>query len=180
VDDNSGLEVYISVPVQQTSRLRIGLPVRLVDETGQVLASERVSFVSASVDENTQTVLAKAPLSDRQGTFRSEQFVRAQVVWTSEPTLTIPSMAVTRVSGQHFVFVAEPGEGGALVARQRGVTVGPMVGQDYIVRGGLKAGERVIVSGIQTIGDGVPVQALPPAAGPASPGGPAGSAAEGR
>jgi RND family efflux transporter MFP subunit len=176
VDDNSGLEIYINVPVQQAPRLRTGLVVRLVDQSGNVIASERINFVSASVDESTQTVLAKAPLAQRQGTFRSEQFVRAQIVWSNEPALVVPATAVTRVSGKTFVYVAEPADKGALVARQRGVTLGPIVGQTYIVRDGLKAGERVIVSGIQTIGDGMPVQPLPPpgagspgAAAPAAP-----------
>ena len=166
LDDNSGLEIYINVPVQQASRLRMGLPVRLLDDGGKEIASERINFVSASVDENTQTVLAKAPVAQRQGLFRSEQFVRVQVVWSSDPSLVVPATSLLRVSGAQFVFVAEPAEKGMLVARQRGVTLGPIVGQNYIVRGGLKPGERVIVSGIQTIGDGVPVQPLPPAAGP--------------
>jgi len=44
------------------------------------------------------------------------------------------------------------------VARQKPVTVGEVVGEDYIVEAGLKAGERVIVSNIQKIGDGAPVK----------------------
>jgi multidrug efflux pump subunit AcrA (membrane-fusion protein) len=59
-----------------------------------------VNFVSPSVDENTQTVLAKAPLS-RPG-FRNEQFVRARIVWSTAPSLVIPLTAVMRVSGQYF------------------------------------------------------------------------------
>jgi membrane fusion protein (multidrug efflux system) len=44
------------------------------------------------------------------------------------------------------------------VARQKPVTVGEVVGEDYVVQTGLKAGERVIVSNIQKIGDGAPVK----------------------
>ena len=33
-----------------------------------------------------------------------------------------------------------------------------MVGNDYLVESGLKAGERLIVSGIQKIADGAPVK----------------------
>ena len=33
-----------------------------------------------------------------------------------------------------------------------------MIGNDYVVRSGLKAGETLIVSGIQKIGDGAPVR----------------------
>ena len=42
---------------------------------------------------------------------------------------------------------------------EKPVTLGDVTGDDYIVRGGLKAGERVIVSNIQKLGDGAPVKA---------------------
>lgn len=161
VDDNTGLEVYINVPVQQAPNLKVGLPVRIVTDSGETLATEKVTFVSPSVEEDTQTVLAKAAIS-RAGQFRNDQFVRAQIVWTAAPGLTMPVTAVVRISGQYFAFVAEPGEGGALVAKQRQVTLGPMIGNDYVVLSGLKAGEKLIVGGIQKIGDGAPVQAAPP------------------
>ena len=63
-----------------------------------------------------------------------------------------------RINGQYFVFVAETGQNGGTVARQRAVQLGPVVGNDYVVLGGLKAGDHLIVSGIQKIGDGAPVQ----------------------
>ena len=50
---------------------------------------------------------------------------------------------------------------GLFIAHQKPVTVGPLVGNDYVVLGGLKAGDKVIVAGIQKIGDGVPVMAAP-------------------
>jgi multidrug efflux pump subunit AcrA (membrane-fusion protein) len=40
------------------------------------------------------------------------------------------------------------------VARQRQLQLGEMVGNDYVVLGGLKAGDRVIVSGTQMLADG--------------------------
>jgi multidrug efflux pump subunit AcrA (membrane-fusion protein) len=36
--------------------------------------------------------------------------------------------------------------------------VGELVGNDYTVTGGLKAGDKVVVSGIQKIGDGAPIK----------------------
>jgi multidrug efflux pump subunit AcrA (membrane-fusion protein) len=46
-----------------------------------------------------------------------------------------------------------------LVARMRPVTLGSVIGNDYVVREGLKPGERLITGGIQKIGDGAPVAA---------------------
>ncbi|MCB1058363.1 MAG: efflux RND transporter periplasmic adaptor subunit, partial [Acidobacteria bacterium] len=111
VDANAGLEVYVGVPVQQAPQLVTGLPVRLVTDNGGVIAESQISFVAPSVDDATQTVLVKAPVPADAG-LRTSQFVRTQIVWTTEPTLTIPLVSVIRVNGQHFAFLAQPGDGG--------------------------------------------------------------------
>ncbi len=159
VDANAGLEVYLNVPVQQATKLKPGLTVRLVDEAAQPVAEEKINFISPSVDTETQTVLVKTPVTV-PGTLRTDQYVKAQLIWSSEPGLTIPVTSVTRINGQWFAFVAEPGEGGkGLVARQRAVQLGPVVDQNYTVVSGLKPGEKLIAAGIQKIRDGAPVTA---------------------
>jgi RND family efflux transporter MFP subunit len=163
VADNDVLEVYINVPVQQAAQLQVGLPVRLLDDRGQLLNTNRITFVSPSVDTSTQSVLAKAQLVDGRNQFRSDQFVRAQVVWTSSPGLVVPVTAVARISGQFFAFVAEKSDQG-MIARQKPVQLGDIIGNDYVLNGGLQPGEQLIVSGLQKIRDGAPVMAAPPAA----------------
>ncbi len=163
IDANAGLEVYLNVPVQQAPKLQVGLPVRIVDDTGTVIAEEKIAFISPSVDERTQTVLVKTPVSV-PGTLRTDQYVRAHVIWTTDPGLTVPVTAVTRINGQWFAFVAEPGEGGkGLIAHQRALELGPVVGNNYTVVSGLKQGEKLIVGGIQKIRDGAPVSPTAPA-----------------
>ncbi len=169
IDQNAGLEVYIGVPVQEAEHLRIGLTVQLLDDRGRLLTSAPLSFVSPSVDARNQSVLAKATLERPEG-LRTEQFVRVRMVWTQAPGLTVPVVAVNRVNGQYFAFVAESGPGGQTVAHQRAVELGVVVGNDYVVKSGLEAGEKLIVSGIQKIADGAPVTLVTVAA-PASPAG---------
>lgn len=163
VDQNDALEIYVSVPVGQAPQLKVGLPVRIVDG-GKVLATNKITFVSSTVDEATQTVLAKATLVDGRGQFRPDQFVRAEIVWSSDPGLTIPLTAVIRVNGQYFAWVAEGDGKGGLLATQRGIEVGELIGNDYVLTNGLKAGEKLIVSGLQKIfADKSPVSEAPPA-----------------
>jgi RND family efflux transporter MFP subunit len=165
VDENDVLEVYINVPVQQAPQLSLGLPVRLVDDRGQVLATNTITFISPNVDTSTQSVLAKAALVEGRGQFRSDQFVRARIVWTNAPGLTLPVTAVVRINAQFFAFVAETSDTG-MVARQKPVQLGEIVGNDYVVQSGLSAGEQLIVSGLQKIRDGAPVMPAPPAGAP--------------
>ena len=167
VDENDALEVYINVPVQQAPQLKLGLPVRLVDDTGKVLATNKITFISPNVDTAMQSVLAKAEVVDGRGQFRSDQFVRARIVWTTAPGLTVPVTAVVRINAQFFAFVAEQASAAGatgLVAKQKPVQLGEIVGNDYFVQSGLSVGEQLIVSGLQKIRDGAPVMAAPPAA----------------
>jgi RND family efflux transporter MFP subunit len=156
IDQNAGLEVYVQVPIERAQDIKLGLRVRLLDSQGKTQVESRIDFISPQVDDRTQSILAKAPVPTGTG-LRNDQFVRALVIWREEPGLTIPAVAVTRINGQYFAFVAEPAEKG-FVAHQRSVKLGDLVGNDYVVVDGLKAGERLIVSGIQKIGDGAPVQ----------------------
>jgi RND family efflux transporter MFP subunit len=169
IDQNAGLEVYVNVPVQEAPKLKVGLPVHVLDGDGRLLAEEKVTFVSPAVDPSTQSVLAKAVLRETADV-RTDQFVRARIVWTTAPALTAPLVALDRVSGRFFVYVVEEGEGGTSVAHQRAVELGDVVGNDYVVESGLKPGEKLVVSGVQKIRDGVPVTVAPSHAEPAEEG----------
>lgn len=161
---NEALELYVSVPVERAADLKLGLPVEIVGEGGKALATTRIDFVAPQVNDQTQSVLAKAPVPSDQG-LRAAQVVRARIVWSARRGLVVPVLAVTRVSGQYFVFVAEPGPSaagasgaaGGLVARQRPVRLGEVQGNDYVVLSGLRPGEQVVVSGAQKLGDGAPI-----------------------
>jgi RND family efflux transporter MFP subunit len=158
IDQNDALEAYVQVPLDRSPDLRLGLPVQLFGPDGKVIATNPITFVAPRVDDATQTVLVKSALKEVPEAVRVQQFIRARIVWRSAPGLTVPLTAVTRISGQHFCFVVEEKDGG-LVARQRPIQVGEMVGNDYVVVSGLASGDRVVTSGIQKLGDGVPVKA---------------------
>jgi multidrug efflux pump subunit AcrA (membrane-fusion protein) len=115
-----------------------------------------VNFISPQVDTNTQSILAKAPVTQVEH-LRSQQLVRARITWSTHPGVTIPVVAVSRVNGQYFAFIADEQNGGA-VARQKPLQLGEIVGNDYTVAGGLKQGEKVIVSGGQSLVDGAPIK----------------------
>jgi len=157
IDAGQGLEAYLNVPLERAADLRLGLPVELLDADGRVIATNAVTFIAPRAEDETQSVLVRAMLRNLPPNMRVMQYVRARIIWSNDPTLTVPIVAVNRISGQYFVFVAESGANGT-VARQKPITVGEMVGDDYVVQSGLKPGERVIVSNIQKIGDGAPVK----------------------
>jgi RND family efflux transporter MFP subunit len=155
VDEQGSLEAYIYVPADRARNLRMGLTVHLTDDAGIKIADTRITFLSPQVDTETQTVLAKATVESPRG-LRVAQQVRAQVVWSSHEGTVIPVLAVTRISGQFFAFLAVK-EGNGTMARQRLLKLGDTIGNDYVVLDGLKQGDHIITSGLQFLQDGMPV-----------------------
>jgi RND family efflux transporter MFP subunit len=157
VDKPGSLEVYVYVPIEHSSQLRLNLPVQVLDSEGKVLADSRVSFISPQVDNTTQTVLLKALIANSNDALRQSQFIRARVVWGTHKNPRVPILAVSRLGGQYFAFVAQPQNGGSFVARQTPLKIGQTVGNDYEVQDGIKPGDKVIISGTQFLLDGAPV-----------------------
>lgn len=156
VDEPGALEAYLYVPASRARELRLGLPVELLDESGAVRAETRVTFISPEVDSDTQTVLAKAAVANAKANLRIAQQVRARITWGDRQGPVVPVLAVQRINGQFFAFVAVKEDKGT-VARQRLVKLGEINGNDYPVLEGLKPGDHVIVSGTQFLQDGAPV-----------------------
>jgi RND family efflux transporter MFP subunit len=165
VDEPGALEAYIYVPVDRSHTLRAGLPVKLLDASGALLANTNITFVSPQVDPDTQMVLAKAAVPNAQASLRVSQQVRAVVTWGQRQGATIPFLSINRINGQFFAFVSV-NEGKGTVARQKLLKIGDNVGNDVEVLDGIKPGDHLIVSGTQFLQDGVPVaEQMAPAGG---------------
>jgi RND family efflux transporter MFP subunit len=157
IDERRGLEVYLPIPSDRAKELKLGAPIQILDANGNTVLSTRVDFISPQMDTASQSVLAKAPVDQAADRLRAQQLVRARITWSTQPGITIPVVAVARVSGQFFAFVAEQKDGKD-VARQIPLTLGEISGNDYTVLSGLKPGDQVIVSGGQNLADGMPIK----------------------
>jgi RND family efflux transporter MFP subunit len=157
VDRPGGLEAYIYIPVEKSAQLKMNLPVQIVDASGAPLATSRITFISPQVDTATQTLLVKAQIANANETLRTAQFIRARVIWGSQERPVVPVIAVSRIGGLYFAFVAESDQKGGYVVHQKPLQIGQIVGNDYVVLDGVKPGDKVVVSGTQFLIDGVPV-----------------------
>jgi RND family efflux transporter MFP subunit len=159
VDENVDLEAYIYIPTERAAEVRTGLLVDIVDSDGNILTKSKVNFLSPQVDNGLQSILAKAPIPRGAKGLRTEQLVKARVTWNTNPAPVVPVLAVTRIGGQSFVFVAAQKDG-KYAAHQIPVSLGEPVGNNYPVLKGLNPNDKVIISGLQFLQDGVPVQPL--------------------
>jgi len=114
--------------------------------------------------------LIKASIANPDTRLRAEQLTRGRIVWRTRDGFTVPALAVIRLGGQTFVYVATEANGG-LVARQTPVTLGELTNNAYVVERGLAAGERIVVSQIQKLRDGAPITPGPTGGPPPPVGG---------
>lgn len=156
IDRNQDIDIDVSVPLEHAADLKEGLPIEVVGAGGDVIARSSIYFVSRRVDDQTQGVLVKGKVPASSGV-RSAQYVRARIIWRTRPGLTVPVLSVVRVNGQPFVFVAEPKDG-SLTVRQQRIDVGDIIGDAFEVLGGLTAGQRIVVSGAQKLGNGMRIR----------------------
>lgn len=156
VDEPGSLELYINIPVERSKDLKLGQSVQLLDTAGNTVGESRLDFISPQVDSGTQSVLAKATIRNRSDALRTYQFARARIIWGVHQGPMVPVLSVSRINGQFFVFVAEGG-GKTVIAHQKMVHLGELMGNQYVVLDGLKAGDRVVVEGSQNLVDGASV-----------------------
>jgi membrane fusion protein (multidrug efflux system) len=111
-------------------------------------------IVNREVDLKTGTLSLVAEFPNPDALLRPGQFGRVRMAATvAENALLAPQKAVTEIQGTKVVYVVGNDNKVAL----RSVTLGDRVGQDYIITDGVKAGERIIVEGLQKARPGATV-----------------------
>ncbi|VFR21647.1 RND efflux system, membrane fusion protein CmeA [plant metagenome] len=131
----------------------------------------KLQFSEVSVDQGTGAVTLRAVFPNPDGVLLPGMFVRAQLQeGVRDDVLLVPQRGITRdASGQATVLVV--GEGDKVELRQ--VATERTVGDDWLVSAGLKPGDRVILDGVQVMGQnlqpGMPVKAVPASAKPLAP-----------
>jgi hypothetical protein len=141
-------------------RVKLGMPVEIVAEDGSTLRS-KITFVSPRLDPTNQLLLVKAAVPSGDPRFRNMQVVPSRVVWRQVDAIQIPVLAVSRQSSAIFAFTVGK-KGDQTVAQQKVIKTSNIVGNNYVVQSGLNPGDQVIVTSVNLLADGMPVQPLPP------------------
>ncbi len=157
ITQNDNLYLRLSIPSNRSSELRQGLSVELLDaKTRKRLSSGSINFISPEVDTGAQAILTKARFSNSGNSLREGQFVRARVIWNKRSGLLLPTVAVSNLGAQSFVFVAQK-TGSKQTVRRQPVKLGAIQGQSYQVVDGVKPGDQIAVTQILTLRDGTPI-----------------------
>jgi multidrug efflux system membrane fusion protein len=118
----------------------------------------RLQLVDNQVDARTGTVRVRAVFDNKDGLLMPGQFARLRMGQaTTTPALLVSERAIGTDQSKRYVMVV----GDDNKAAYREVTLGAAVGGLRIVNGGLQAGERIVVNGLQRIRPGALVAPQP-------------------
>src|SRR5450432_1457717 len=141
----------------QNSRTPPPFRVFLADGS-EYLQTPRLDFIDPAVDTRTGTLALRLEVDNPKHLLHAGQFARVQVEAQQDPNaILVPQRAVQDLQGKNYVWIVDAGG----LAQQRDVRMGSRVGPDWQVQQGLKAGETVIVDGVQHLKPAVPVKATP-------------------
>ena len=141
----------------EEERRRIPLQLMLAD--GSVYErTGTIYFADREVNPATGAIRIAGVFPNSNNLLRPGGYGRVRAsVKTQNGALLVPQRAVTELQGSQQVAVV----GADNKVSIRPVTVGERVGNLWIVTEGLKAGERVVVEGVQKVREGAPVKAVP-------------------
>jgi len=114
----------------------------------------KIVFIDRAVDVKTGTMRVRAQFPNPGERLRPGMFGRLKMDFGIRPdSILVPERAVSELQGKTFVWVI----GADNKAERRKVTVGRQIGESLLIVENLKAGERIVVEGLQKVQHGKPV-----------------------
>jgi multidrug efflux system membrane fusion protein len=147
------------------ARLNAGakLPVTVLDRgNAHTLATGALTTYDSQIDVTTGTIKMRATFANPDGVLFPNQFVNVRLLVDTMTGATLaPNAAIQLGASGNFVYVLNED----LTVSKRDVTIGPNDGKHTVIASGLKAGEKVVIDGVDRLRDGAKVKVVdPPAA----------------
>lgn len=114
---------------------------------------QRINYIDPIIDPKTRVAKARVVLPNKEQQFKPEMFVSGVLetsINSQSQQLTIPKTAVMWTGKRSIVYVKLQTDQG-LYFRLREITIGPSLGDSYLVEEGLQAGEEIAINGTFSI-----------------------------
>ncbi|MEN0052328.1 MAG: efflux RND transporter periplasmic adaptor subunit [Mucilaginibacter sp.] len=159
-DEKQFLEFSAKYPGKSISEKIKQLPaVSLVLSDGMVYPEKgRIETVNGLIDNQTGSVSFRATFPNPLGTLRSGGSATLQIPVSIASALLLPQKATFEVQGRKMVYVVN--EKGMVKGKEVQV-MDLFAGNDYVVKDGLKAGDRVVTDGMGNLKDSVTIKPVP-------------------
>lgn len=142
--------------------------VELVLPNGEIYPEQgKLNFMASSIDPTLGTQQLRAEFSNKDGSLLPGQFVRIRLLaGEKSDVFLVPQSAVLQTEQGNLVMTADAENKVA----PRPIKTGDWFGKDWVVLGGLKAGDKVIIDNLMKLKPGAPVAPHGPGEKPGAPG----------
>ena len=113
-------------------------------------AEGKIDAVSGVIDQTTGSVSMRAIFPNKQNILRSGGMANVVFPYTMSEIILIPQTATQEIQDKKFVYVLQPDS----TLKHTEIQISNLNdGKNYIVTGGLKEGDQIVVEGVQTLQD---------------------------
>ena len=150
--------VYFSMTEKELLEKMPEIKLQLAD--GTIYAnSGKIEAVSGVIDQTTGSVSMRAIFPNEQNILRSGGMANVVFPYTIDNIYVIPQSATQDIQDKKFVFVLQSDE----TVKHTEITVSNLNdGKNYLVTGGLKDGDKIVVEGVQVLKDGQKITPITP------------------
>ncbi|MEN5085617.1 efflux RND transporter periplasmic adaptor subunit [Sphingobacterium faecium] len=113
----------------------------------------RVEIASGNIDRNTGTIALKAVFANPDKILRSGGAARVVLTKNLNSALTLPMAAVKDIQDKFFVYVLADSNKVAM----KTIEIDGRTGSDYIIKSGVKSGDKIAINSIDQLTEGVVV-----------------------
>ncbi len=105
-----------------------------------------IDFIDRNIDSSTGTILVQATFPNPNGMLRPGQFARVKIkVQEAENTIIIPQKCVSELQGRYSILLVNSDN----IVETAQVEVGEKIDGFWIIKEGLKAGDQIVLEGLQ-------------------------------
>jgi membrane fusion protein (multidrug efflux system) len=152
------IDLVFDVPATLLPRIDTGLPVRARHGEDGPTFEGTLTAIDSDVQPATRTIALQAGLANADGYLRPGMFLTARLVLeTRTDAVIVPEEAILLEGADRYVFVVDEDD----TVHRRRVDIGERRPGEAEVLEGVRAGERVVVGGLQVISDGQTVRPQP-------------------
>lgn len=120
----------------------------------------KVDAITGVINQSTGSVSIRAIFPNKENILRSGGTANVIIPYNMENVISIPQSATVEIQDKKFVYVLQPDN---TLKYTEIVIFNLNNGKDYLVISGLKAGDKIVIEGVQNLKDGQKIQPITPA-----------------
>jgi membrane fusion protein (multidrug efflux system) len=125
----------------------------LLADNSEYALKGKIDMIDGQFDKTTGAITVRATFANAQGLIRSGNTGKIRLSLVHADALTVPESATIEMQDKIFVFALADSN----KVKKVPITIGGKDGENYIVKDGLKAGDQIVLSGIDKLQEGTKI-----------------------